>query len=77
MFPKFANPVNPFPEYKKQAQLKRKINGFKRKYKDDLDKFNRYEQKLRNSEVKELIFDDSLRKCMNSKTNQRSIKDFF
>ena len=69
----FALVLEDIPEYKKQAQLKRKINGFRRKYKDDIDKFNRYEQKLRNEEVKELIFDDSLRKCMNSKNNQRSM----
>ena len=66
------------PEYRKnKMQLRRKINGIKRKYKDDVAKQIQYEQKHRNDEVKKLIFDDSLRQCLNMKNNQRSIKAFF
>ena len=72
----FALVLEDIPEYKKVSQLKRKINGFKRMYKDDLEKFNRYEQKYRNGEVKGLIFDESLSKCTNIKNNQRSIREF-
>jgi len=74
----FALVLQDIPEYKKNVtQLKRKINGIHRKYKDDLEKINKYEQKYRNDEVQKLIFDDSLRKCINVKNNQRPITAFF
>lgn len=74
----FALVLEDIPAYKKKViGLQRKIKGFKRKYKDNLEKQNHYEQKYRNDEVQKLIFDDSLRKCLNAKNNQISLMSFF
>jgi DNA polymerase elongation subunit (family B) len=73
----FALVLEDIPSYKKYKNtLERKIKCLKRKYNDDPDKQNIYEQKYRNDEVKKLIFDDSLRKCYNFKNNQKSILSF-
>lgn len=73
----FALVLEDIPAYsKKKTTLQRKIKGIQRKYKDDVEKQIRYEQKFRNDEVKNLIFDESLIKCSNIKNNQKSILAF-
>lgn len=73
----FALVLEDIPEYKSRVKLlKRKLKEIQIKYKDDLNKINQYEQKFRNTEVKGLIFDDSLRISTNNKNNQISIKNF-
>ena len=73
----FALVLEDIPAYsKKKSSLFRKIKSIQRKYKDDVEKQTKYEQKLRNDEVKALIFDESLIKCSNIKNNQRSILAF-
>ena len=65
-------------------QYKNKVNGFKRKcrmiarkYKNNEEKRDDEEMKLRNAEVKKIIFDEYLRQASNMKNGQRSIKSFF
>jgi DNA polymerase elongation subunit (family B) len=73
----FALVLEDIPSYRKhKTTLERKIKALKRKYQNETDKQIKYEQKYRNDEVKKLIFDESLRKCNNLKSNQKSILSF-
>lgn len=74
----FALVIEKIPEYEKNLRkFNREINKIKRKYKDNPAKQMDYEQKYRNSEVKELIFSESLRKSTNINNSQTSIISFF
>lgn len=74
----FALVLEDIPAYKnKKLELKMQIKRIKKKYKDDMKKQHEYEMKLRNKEVKKLIFDEALTKCMNAKNNQRDLMSFF
>jgi DNA polymerase elongation subunit (family B) len=73
----FALVIEDIPEYKKKLnQFKRKINTIRRKNKDDPIKCIAQEQKYRNNEVKELIFNDALRETSNTINSQKSILSF-
>jgi DNA polymerase elongation subunit (family B) len=74
----FALVLEDIPAYKnKKIELKMQIKRIKKNYKDDIKKQQEYEMKLRNKEVKKLIFDEALTKCMNAKNNQRDLMSFF
>ena len=66
------------PEFKlKVPGFKRQINMLKRKYKNEPEKAEKEEQKIRTSQVKKIIFEDILRQANNIKRNQRTIHSFF
>jgi DNA-binding protein H-NS len=66
------------PEYsKKRMKFRQELRKIHKKYKDDIKKQVAYEQKYRNNEVKNLIFEDTLRQSRNAKTGQKSITAFF
>ncbi len=74
----FALVLEDIPAYSSKASgLKRQQRMFERKYVDDETKMKMYIDKLRNKEVKTLIFDDALNKCKLEKDKQISIKSFF
>ena len=73
----FALVLEDIPEYKRRTELRATIRSINRKYKDDLNKANDYEQKFRNLEVKGLLFNDSLRVSNNNKNKQVPITSFF
>ena len=66
-----------FGKTKKQKIYKQKLNQLKIKYKDNQDKFIEKKTKLRDDNVKEIIFNDALRTSNNNKTGQKSITSFF
>jgi len=72
----FALVLEQIPEYKhKVGTLRRKITELRSAIEDDV-KFADKEKKLRNDEVKALIFDASLRKVQNAKNKQSSMDMF-
>jgi DNA polymerase elongation subunit (family B) len=74
----FSLVLEDIPEYSKKVKLLEKsIRTIKRKYKDDEDKQKAQEQKLRDGEIKKLIFEKSLKKCENIKNNQKEISVYF
>ena len=74
----FALVLEQIPQFKPSlSRFKRQLNSLKRKYAKDLTKMEREEDKLRNAEVKKLIFDEALRQANNSKQGQKSIESFF
>jgi len=74
----FALVLEQIPQFKPSlSRFKRQLNSLKRKYAKDLTKMEREENKLRNAEVKKLIFDEALRQANNSKQGQKSIESFF
>jgi len=54
-----------------------KLEGIKMKYRGDTDKIEVKIQVLKDKMVKQLIFDDALRICNNTKNNQPTISSFF
>ena len=74
----YALVLENIPEFKhKKGKLKRQINCIHRKYKDDYEKIKKEEDKIRNMEVKSLIFADVLRQATNIKKKQHTIESFF
>jgi DNA polymerase elongation subunit (family B) len=74
----FALVLEQIPSYaSKSKSLLRQQRMIERKYIEDEAKMKTYVDKLRNKEVKELIFDDALTKCKLQKDKQISIKSFF
>lgn len=69
-------PTKLYSSSKKRA-LKQLCNTTMRKYKKEGKDFRKKIEDIRNKEVKSLIFDDVLRKCILSKNKQRSIADMF
>jgi DNA polymerase elongation subunit (family B) len=66
------------PEYKKKVKMfNMSLRTLKRKYGDDEEKYKTQEQKLRDEEVKKLLFDESLRKCKNIKEDQKELTVYF
>ena len=57
------------------SRFKRQVNSLQRKY-TDLKKFQEQEEKLRNTNVKKLIFDDSLLQANNDKLGQNNITKY-
>ena len=74
----YALVLEQIPQFKgKIGGFRRRLRMLNRKYKDDPIKRDREEDKLRNSEVRKLIFDPSLRQAKNMKIGQRTIQSFF
>ena len=81
----FALILNDIPEFRKKNMIneyKRKEQSICKKYVDekgvkDEEKIEKKITELRNKYVKQLIFETSLRKAINSKKNQHSITSFF
>ena len=74
----YALVLEQIPQYKSKVKgFQRKCRMLARKYKEDSDKCYNEEMKIRNAEVKKIIFDEYLRQANNLKTGQRSIKNFF
>ena len=73
----FALVLEQIPEFKPQlSSFKRKLRMLDRKYKDPVKRENA-ETKIRNAEVKKIIFSKSLRQADNLKSGQRMIESFF
>lgn len=74
----FALLLENIDEFKpKIGEMQRKINGLRRKHKNDIKKFEIEEIKCRNRYVKKLIFDSPIRQANNNKNGQRTISSFF
>lgn len=71
----FALVLERIPGYR-VASLRRQIEDLRKEYTDEL-KFAAKEKKLRNDEVKKLVFDPALRKSQNLKNKQTSMEGFF
>ena len=65
-----------FPRTINQADAL-KLEGIKIKYRGDIEKIESKTQVLKDKMVKQLIFDDALRICNNTKNNQPTISSFF
>jgi hypothetical protein len=61
----------------KKRALKQLCNTTLRKYKENDADCRKKIENIRNKEVKQLLFDDVLRKCMLSKNKQRTIASMF
>ena len=66
-----------FSKTKLQQKYLHDIKVIKCKYKGNNDKIEEKTQKLRDSIVKKIIFEDSLRHAKNTNTGQRTITSFF
>ena len=74
----FGLVLEDIPQFKaKLSKFKRQLNTLRRKHSHDIDKMESAEDKLRNAEVKKIIFEDALRQANNIKNNQRTIQSFF
>jgi|UniRef100_A0A6C0C197 DNA polymerase elongation subunit (family B) len=74
----YALLLDQIPEFKSKLKaLRRHERSIQRQYKDDNKKCREKINKIRNKEVKELIFSEALRDAVNLKNNQKSIKKFF
>jgi DNA polymerase elongation subunit (family B) len=74
----FALVLEDIPGFKfKLSRFKRTLKSLHTKYKDDYEKIKKEEDKLRNAEVKKLIFEEVLRQANNIKKNQHTIESFF
>ena len=74
----FGLVLEDIPQFKaKLSKFKRQLNTLRRKHSHDIDKMESAEDKLRNAEVKKIIFEDALRQANNIKSNQRTIQSFF
>ena len=74
----FGLVLEDIPHFKpKLNKFKRQLNMLRRKHAHDIDKLESAEDKLRNAEVKKIIFEDALRQANNMKSGQRTIQSFF
>jgi DNA polymerase elongation subunit (family B) len=73
----FSLILETIPEYNNTGMLKMQISTIKRKHGNDLEKIDKEEMKLRNNEVKKLIFSKYLNICNNKKNNNSTIENFF
>ena len=74
----YALVLEQIPQYKSKVKgFQRKCRMITRKYKLDSEKAYNEVMKIRNAEVKKLIFDEYLRQANNLSNGQRSIKSFF
>ena len=75
----FALVLEDIPSFKnklfKRKKLKEAIEGFRKTL--EPDKFEKKVEKLRNDEIKSLLFDFYIRYCNNLKTNTQTIQSFF
>ena len=74
----FALVLEKIPDFRINQQIFLKnIESHKRKNKDDPDKIVKKVEDLRNKEVSNIIFGDSIRRCNNKKSGNHDITDFF
>ena len=74
----YALVLEQIPQFKsKLGNFKRRLRMLDRKYKDDPVKRDSEETKIRNAEVKKIIFEGALRQANNMKDGQRTIQSFF
>ncbi len=74
----YALVLENIPEFRLKAiRFRKQIKTLKVKYKDDPVKLKKEEDKLRNAEVKKIIFEDVLRQANNIKKKQKTIESFF
>jgi len=62
---------------KRKKNITRRVNTIKRKHAGDNENIEKAEDKIRNAEVKKLIFNDVLRQAQNEKLGQQTIESFF
>jgi len=73
----FALVLEDIPSFEnKKKRFIERITRMKKRYIDD-EKYNEQVQKIRNREVKQLIFDEFIARCDNVKNNQSSIFKYF
>jgi DNA polymerase elongation subunit (family B) len=74
----FSLLLNQIPEFRKSYRsYQRRINSIKRMYRDDYKKCNERIEKESNKHVKQLIFEEFLRRARNNKNGQKTIDKFF
>jgi len=74
----FSLLLEKMPSFKFQLSgFQRRLRSMKRKWKNDDEKFDKEEIKVRNKFVKQLLFDSVIRQANNTKTGQRTIESFF
>ena len=74
----YALVLEQIPQFKsKMGNFKRTMRMLDRKYKNDPVKRESEEMKIRNAEVKKLIFSEALRQANNMKNGQRTLESFF
>ena len=74
----YALVLEQMPQFKtKVGGFKRKMRMLDRKHKDNPEKRDSEETKIRNAEVKKILFDTPLRQANNMKNGQRTIVTFF
>jgi hypothetical protein len=75
----FALVLEDIPSFKnklfKRKKLKEAIEGFRKTL--EPDKFEKKVEKLRNDEIKTLLFDNYIRHCNNLKNSTQTIQSFF
>ena len=71
--------LDELPGFKDKLGKQRRFYRGLEEYKEKLtsEKYNEKEEKLKNKQVKALLFDKYLQLCNNKKDNQTIIKDFF
>ena len=73
----FALVLEDIPAFKnKKKRFEERVKNIKRKYINE-EKYKNQAQKMRNKEVKQLIFDEFILECENKKNNQSSIFKYF
>ena len=75
----FALVLEDIPQFKKKIFKIKKLKDTIESYRSTLepDKFEKKVEKLRNDEIKSLLFDTYIRHCDNIKNNNRTIQSFF
>ena len=74
----YALVLEQIPQFKsKLGNFKRRLRMLDRKYKDDPVKRDSEETKIRNAEVKKIIFEGALRQANNMKNGQLTLQNFF
>lgn len=75
----FALVLEDIPQFKKKIFKIKKLKDSIESYRLTLepDKFEKKVEKLRNDEIKNLLFDTYIRHCDNLKNNNRTIQSFF
>jgi hypothetical protein len=74
----YALVLEQIPQFKsKLGNFKRRLRMLDRKHKDDPVKRDSEETKIRNAEVKKIIFEGALRQATNMKNGQQTIQNFF
>ncbi len=75
----FALVLEEIPSFKNKMFKKKKFKDSIENFRNTLDddKFEKKVEKLRNDEIKSLLFEKYIRHCDNLKNNNRTIQSFF